>query len=128
MPLADGGAVVEKSVFGILQETRQLWVQLLCGHLPYQCSSAPAAATVSCSGERDHATASPHADSGAAATAQQLAETVSNDEAQAFISQVMQPCINLMHLNNARELMTCALYCVAAWLKVRLSLPPPSSR
>jgi hypothetical protein len=115
--VADGGAVVEKSVFGILQETRQLWAQLLCGQLPL-----PAAA-VSDGQDRAHAAASPHRDGSTAAAAQQHSETLSNDEAQAFISQVILPCINLMHVNDARELMTRALDCVEAWLKVRSSLP-----
>ena len=43
---------------------------------------------------------------------------MSADEAEAFISNVLQCCINLMHINNGRELMTEAIACVRAWLKV----------
>jgi hypothetical protein len=73
--------VVEKTVFGILSDTRQLWVQLLCGE-----------------------------------TAQ---SGISAEEAQSFISNVLQRCINLMNINNGRELMTHALGCIDAWLRVR---------
>ena len=77
----DGKFVVEKTVFGILSDTRQLWVQLLCGE-----------------------------------TAQ---SGISAEEAQSFISNVVQRCINLMNINNGRELMTHALGCIDAWLRVR---------
>ena len=107
--MADGGAVVEKSVFGILHETRQLWVQLLCGQAPRQFVASPVPAG---------AAPSPLTD-GAAAPATAEHDAVSSDEAEAFISDVIQICINLMHENDARQLMQLALGCVEAWLQVR---------
>ncbi len=65
-------------MFGILSDTRQLWVQLLC-----------------------------------------VETGISDDEAQSFISNVLQPCINLLNINKGRELMTEALGCVEAWLQAR---------
>ena len=109
MPVADGGAVVEKSVFGILHETRQLWVQLLCGQAPRQRVTSPVPAG---------AAPSPLID-GAAAPATAEHDAVSRDEAEAFISNVIQICINLMHENDARNLMQLALGCVEAWLQER---------
>ena len=85
--MADGGTVIEKTVFGILSETRQLWVQLLRG-----THTAP------------HEVADQ--------------EAISDDEAQCFICNVLQRCINLMDIRNGRELMTHALGCVDAWLQV----------
>jgi hypothetical protein len=109
--VADGGAVVEKSVFGILHETRQLWVQLLCGQVPRQRAASPAPAD---------ADSSPLTDAAAAATAEH--EAVFSDEAEAFISNVIQICINLVHANDSRKLMELALGCVKAWLQVRPTL------
>jgi hypothetical protein len=126
-PVADGGAVVEKSVYGILRETRLLWVQLLCGQQPDQHPS-PADVAVSSRGRSDDAAACPHPNGDAAAAQQLLPDTVSSDEAQSFISRVIQPCINLMHVNDSRQLMTLALGCVAAWLSVRSSSSFPTNR
>lgn len=109
VPVADGGAVVEKSVFGILHETRQLWVQLLCGQAPRQRVTSPVPAG---------AAPSPLID-GAAAPATAEHDAVSSEEAEAFISNVIQICINLMHENDARNLMQLALGCVEAWLQKR---------
>ena len=106
-PVADGGAVVEKSVFGIMHETRQLWVQLLCGQAPRQRVASPVPAG---------AAPSPLTD-GAAATTEHDATAVSRDEAEEFISNVIQICINLMNENNAQNLMKLALECVEAWLQ-----------
>ena len=79
----DGDGVIEKSVFGILHETRQQWVELLC--------TVPTAPTEA--------------------------------EAQDFISHVLQPCINLMHVTTPWLLMRNALECVQARLQV---YTPPS--
>jgi hypothetical protein len=107
--VADGGAVVEKSVFGILHKTRQLWVQLLCGQAPRQCCVASPAPAIPAPSRltTDGAAAPATADNEAA---------VSIQEAEAFISNVIQICINLMHENDARNLMKLALGCVQAWL------------
>jgi hypothetical protein len=102
--------VIEKTVFGILCDTRQLWVQLLCGTaLPHP---APAPSLVS-------PAFSPAPCSSASADVVEDREAISADEAQSFISNVLQRCINLMHITKGRELMTQALGCVDAWLQVR---------
>jgi hypothetical protein len=97
-PVADGGAVVEKTVFGMLHETRQLWIKLLRG---------------------THTTPPP-SNSCRSASVDEVAdqEAISDDEAQSFISNILQRCINLMDINNGRDLMTHALGCVDAWLQV----------
>ena len=76
-------------MFGILSDTRKLWVQLLC--------ATPPPGSVDEVEDR---------------------EAISADEAQSFISNVLQRCINLMDIDNGRELMTHALGCVDAWLQV----------
>jgi hypothetical protein len=105
--------VIEKSVFGIQLPTRLLWVQLLCGASP---ASAPALDPASsCTATHSAASISSNATSTHTGDTQ---DTISAAEAQAFISSVLQPCINLMRIDTARELMTQALACVSAWLKV----------
>jgi hypothetical protein len=84
-----GETVVQKTVFGILHDTRKLWVQLLC--------ATPPPGSVDEVEDR---------------------EAISADEAQSFISNVLQRCINLMDINNGRDLMTRALGCVNDWLQV----------
>ena len=108
--------VVEKSVFGILLSTRQLWAQLLSGESPASSECAPALdPSLSCTATDSVASVSSNATSTNTGKTQ---DTISATEAQAFISSVLQPCINLMRTNTARELMTQALACVRAWLQV----------
>jgi hypothetical protein len=92
--------------FIITHETRQLWVQLLCGQAPCQRVASPVPAG---------AASYPLTD-GAAATTEHDAAAVSRDEAEEFISNAIQICINLMNENDARKLMQLALECVEAWL------------
>jgi hypothetical protein len=112
-PVVDHVQVIEKSVFGILLPTRMLWAQLLCGALP---ASDPALDPASSCTATDSA-ASILSNSTSTHTGD-TQDTISAAEAQAFISSVLQPCINLMHIDTARELMTQALACVGAWLMV----------
>jgi hypothetical protein len=131
VPVVDGETVVEKTVFGILRDTRQLWVQLLCATaLPHRATApslvalafslAPAAASDSPIFDNDFvAFSSPDSGSSAPVDVVEDGEAISADEAQSFISNVLQRCINLMNINNGRELMTHALGCVDAWLQVR---------
>ena len=116
IPVVVGRDVVEKSVFGILLPTRQLWAQLLSGESPASSECAPALdPSLSCTATDSVASVSSNAtftDTG------KMQDTISATEAQAFISSVLQPCINLMHIDTARKLMTQALACVCAWLMV----------
>ena len=98
VPVVDGETVVEKTVFGILRDTRRLWVKLLCGtHTAPPPSISGSSAPVDVVEDR---------------------EGISADEAEMFISNALQRCINLLDMNNGRELMTHALGCVDAWLQV----------
>jgi hypothetical protein len=101
--------VVEKPVFGILHDTRKLWVQLLCNAAP----AAPPAATADLSA----------CDAAAAECSEGGA--VYEAEAQAFISNVLQPCINLFHISNPRDLMLEVCNFLFAWLQVPLLVPSP---
>ena len=130
VPVVDGEAVVEKTVFGMLRDTRQLWVQLLCGTaLPHPApatslvalaiSLAPAPASDASTFNNDVlASSKPNAGSSAPVDEVEDREAISADEAQSFISNVLQRCINLMDIRNERDLMTHALGCVDAWLQV----------
>ena len=116
IPVVDRVHVVEKSVFGILLPTRQLWAQLLSGESPASSECAPALdPSLSCTATDSVASVSSNATSTDTGKTQ---GTISATEAQAFISSVLQPCINLMRIDTARELMTQALACVGAWLMV----------
>jgi hypothetical protein len=123
--------VIEKTVFGILCDTRKLWVQLLCGtdlppsHLspassPVAHAFAPAPAPDSSSSNNDFmALSNPNSVKGAPVDVVEDRNAICTDEAQSFISNVILRCINLLDVNNGRELMTHALGCVDAWLQVR---------
>jgi hypothetical protein len=133
VPVVDGVDVVEKSVFGILFQTRQLWVELLCGASPAPTVAAPALDHPAASdgltdtsapgsapatiGPTDIAAVSA-SNADPSSVASEVHDTISAAHAQAFISNVLQCCINLMHINSPRQLMTQAIACVRAWLQV----------
>ena len=108
VPVVNGETVVEKTVFGILSDTRQLWVQLLCGTALRHPAPAPSLVSPAFSPAPCRS-----------AEVVEDREAISVVEAQSFISNVLQRCINLLNINNGRELMTHALGCVEAWLQVR---------